>query len=72
MVEIYSNPSLPAPGREQGKTFVQDVTVKTDATGKSSFSLIEPDGVYTATATDPSGNTSAFSNAVGLLAEPAT
>jgi len=72
VVEIFSNPSLPATGYEQGKTFVQDVTLKTDATGKGSFSLTEPNGLYTATATDPNGSTSEFSNAVGVLGLPAT
>src|SRR5262249_44743349 len=43
----------------------QDVTVKTDGTGKGSFSLTEPYGFYAATATDPPGNTSPFSVVVG-------
>jgi hypothetical protein len=64
-VEIYSNPSALAPGQEQGKTFVQEVTVNTDGTGKGTFSVTDPIGYYVATASDPSGNTSAFSNAVG-------
>ncbi len=65
-VEVFSNPSAVRAGDEQGKTFVQDVTVDTDSTGKGTFSVTEPLGFYTATATDPSGNTSAFSNAVGV------
>ena len=52
MVEIFSNPSAPVAGQEQGKTFVQDVTVNTDGTGNGTFSLTEPIGFYTATATD--------------------
>ncbi len=55
-------------GNEQGKTFVQDVTVNTDSSGNGTFSVSEPIGFYTATAIDPSGNTSAFSNAVGSAA----
>jgi hypothetical protein len=55
-------------GHEQGETFIQDVTVKTDASGNGSFSLTEPDAFYTATATDPSGDTSQFSNAAGFVA----
>jgi hypothetical protein len=71
-VEIFSNPSAPALGQEQGKTFVQDVMVTTDGTGKGTFSVTEPDGFYTATDIDPSGNTSAFSNALALTSQPAT
>jgi parallel beta-helix repeat protein len=67
-IEIYSNPSALAPGQEQGKTFVQDVTVNTDGSGKATFSVTEPIGFYAATAIDPSGNTSPFSNAVGSQA----
>ena len=65
---IFSNPSALPAGDEQGKTFVQDVTVNTDSTGKGTFSVTEPIGFYTATAIDPSGNTSSFSNAVGSAA----
>lgn len=64
-VEIFSNPSVAAPGNEQGKTFIQDVTVNTDGSGQGTFSVSEPIGIYTATATNPDGDTSAFSNAVG-------
>jgi hypothetical protein len=71
-VEIFSNPSAPAAGHEQGETFIQDVTVKTDGSGKGSISLNEPDAFYTATATDPSGDTSGFSNAAGTSLQPAT
>jgi hypothetical protein len=71
-VEVFSNPSAVRAGDEQGKTFVQDVTVDTDSTGKGTFSVTEPLGFYTATATDPSDNTSAFSNAVGSPALAAT
>src|SRR5262249_5382751 len=60
-----SNPTAEPPALVQGKTFVQDVTVNTDGTGKGTFSLTLPNGFYVGTATDPSGNTSVFSNAVG-------
>src|SRR5262249_48076737 len=60
VIEIFSNPSAPASGQEQGKTFVQDVTVNTDGSGDGTFSVTEPLGYYTANATDPNGNTSAF------------
>jgi hypothetical protein len=67
-IEIFSNLTAPPAGSEQGKTFIQDVMVKTDSSGKGSFSVTEPTGIYTATATDSSGNTSPFSNATGSQA----
>src|SRR5262249_43832070 len=67
-----SNPTAPEPGKEQGKTFVQDLTVNTDGTGNGTFSVTEPVGYYTATATDPSGNTSVFSNSAGAPSLPAS
>jgi Periplasmic copper-binding protein (NosD) len=39
VVEVFSNPSAPVPGEEQGKTFVQDLTVNTDGSGKGTFSV---------------------------------
>ncbi len=66
VVEVFSNPSAPAPGYEQGKTFVQDLTVNTDGSGKGTFSVNEPDSYYSVTARDPNGNTSSFSNAAGV------
>ena len=42
VVEIFSNPSAPAAGHEQGKTFVQKVTVQTDGSGNGTFSVTEP------------------------------
>jgi CSLREA domain-containing protein len=71
-VEIFSNLTLPTAGQEQGKTFIQDVTVKTDGSGHGTFSVTEPTGIYTGTATDPSGNTSPFSNAIESKALPAS
>ena len=54
-IEIVSNPSAPLAGQEQGKTFIQDVTVDTDSSGMGTFSVTEPLDFYTATATDPLG-----------------
>jgi hypothetical protein len=71
-IEIFSNPSAPTAGQEQGATFIQDVTVHTDGSGNGAFSLLLPAGFYTATATDPNGNTSEFSSAVGAHGLPAT
>jgi CSLREA domain-containing protein len=71
-LEIFSNPSALPAGVEQGRTFVEDVTVDTDSSGKGTFTVTEPIGFYTATAIDPSGNTSPFSNAVGSAAPAAS
>jgi hypothetical protein len=65
VVEIFSNPTTATVGHEQGKTFIQDVVVIPTGSGSGTFSLTFPTGIYTATATDAIGNTSAFSNAVG-------
>jgi Bacterial Ig-like domain (group 3)/Right handed beta helix region len=67
-IEVFSNPSAEPAGEEQGKAFVQAVMVDTDSSGNGTFSVTEPIGFYTATAIDPSGNTSPFSNAVGSQA----
>jgi hypothetical protein len=72
MIEVFSNTSAPASGQEQGHTFVKAVNVTTDNSGKGTFSLTEPIAYYTATATDPGGDTSAFSNSVGVVTLPAT
>jgi hypothetical protein len=66
VVQIFSNPTKPAPSQEQGKTFLQSVTVTTDGSGHGTFSLTEPIGLYfTASVTDPLGDTSQLSAAVG-------
>jgi hypothetical protein len=71
-IEIFSDASTTADGQQQGQTFVEDVTVNTDSTGKGSFSIAEPVGYYAVTATDPSGNTSPFSSVVGSQALAST
>ncbi len=68
-VEIFSNPTAQSGA---GETFVQDVVVTTDGTGQGTFSVSEPTGFYTATATDPSGNTSDFSSVAATLAASLT
>jgi hypothetical protein len=73
VAEIFSNPTKPALGLEEGETFVKAVTVNIDGSGHGDFSLTEPVGqYYTATATDPSNDTSEFSNAVGGASLPAS
>jgi Bacterial Ig-like domain (group 3) len=68
-VEIFSNPTAQS---GEGETFVQDVTVTTDGTGQGTFSVSEPIGFYTATATDPIGDTSDFSAVAVTLAASLT
>ena len=72
VVEIYSNPTVPAAGHEQGQTFVQSVPVTTNSSGVGTFSVTLPTGIYTATATDAAGNTSQFSLATAAPALDAT
>jgi hypothetical protein len=72
VVAIYSNPTLPAVGQEQGKTFVRDVTVVLAASKIGTFSVAEPSGIYTANATDSTGNSSEFSKAISALGLPGT
>jgi hypothetical protein len=61
-LEFFSNPS----GTSQGKTFLGFLKVTTDSQGKASVRAtfvvrVAPGQVITATATDPSNGTSAFS-----------
>ncbi len=67
-VQFFSNAAKDPSGFGQGQTFALTAPVTTNAQGKATFSLNLPGGVssgqwVTATATDPQGNTSAFSNA---------
>ncbi|MEO2025088.1 MAG: G8 domain-containing protein [Fuerstiella sp.] len=68
-LEFFSNDQLDATGHDEGQTVVHSMTVTTNATGIAPFnsdvSLAEALGTFmTATATDPSGNTSEFSAGV--------
>jgi uncharacterized repeat protein (TIGR01451 family) len=65
-IEVFSNTTLPATGQEQGQSFVTTTALATGPGGSGSVSLDEPVTYYTATATDPSNNTSPFSNAAGM------
>ncbi len=71
-IQIFSNAVAPAVGHEQGQTFVGALTVNTDGSGEGTFSVIKPNSFYTATATDPSGNTSEFAAATTAQALPAS
>ena len=64
-IELFSNPA----GTSQGQTYLGFVDVTTNGSGSGSFSYspaspVAPGLNITATATDPSGNTSEFSTAV--------
>ncbi len=70
--EFFSSPSCDASGNGEGKKFVGFTFLTTDANGNAPISVNLPsaslDGPYiTATATDPSNNTSEFSNCVTAL-----
>ena len=62
VIEFYSNPTCGTDA--QGKTYLGETTVTTNASGAASFSIPAGQNV-TATATATGGNTSAFSNCVG-------
>ena len=66
LVELFSNATADASGYGQGQTYLTFADVTTNATGTASFRVATPTAVpvgqfITATATDPSGDTSEFS-----------
>jgi hypothetical protein len=68
-IEFFANPS--APGNVQGKTFLGAINVTTGGGGTASFSAglastVPVGQLITATATDPTGNTSPFSTAFAV------
>jgi len=68
-VELFSNSAADPSGHGEGQSYIDFMTVTTDAVGNRSFSAVFdpplPSGHYvTATATDPDGNTSEFSLAL--------
>jgi CSLREA domain-containing protein len=75
-VEFFSSPTADPSAHGEGQTFLDSVSVTTDANGDASFThtaaAAVPAGQFiTATATDPAGNTSEFSNARQVLAPTA-
>jgi hypothetical protein len=75
LVQFFSNPSADPSGHGQGQSYLGSLTVVTDATGNAIFQgqfKSQPGTVVTATATDPSGNTSEFSSDVALVASQTT
>ena len=72
-VELFANTTVDSTGYGEGEIYLGFVDVTTDGSGNASFSknltVVLPAGAsYTATATDPSGNTSEFSLSHGLVA----
>jgi hypothetical protein len=70
-VEFFANPVCDPSGFGQGEYFLGAALVTTDATGQASFTVtlsvgVDPSQFVTATATDPTGNTSEFSNCVAV------
>jgi titin len=66
VLEFFSNSACDASGHGEGERFLGSTTVLTDGSGNAnfivSFPIAVPSGQFvTATATDPSGNTSEFS-----------
>jgi len=78
VIEFFSNASPDSSGFGEGQTFLRSITVGTDAMCNASFNDVRfstnvPAGQWiTATATDPNGNTSEFSQAVLLTGPTAT
>lgn len=68
-IQFFSSLDLHASGFGQGRQWLGTSTLTTDASGNATFALNVPVAVpagqfVTATATDPTGNTSEFSNAL--------
>ena len=66
-IHLYRNDSCDPTGFGEGQEFVIDLTAATDSSGRLSLQidlagLASPGDFITATATDPAGNTSEFSN----------
>lgn len=77
-VEFFSNQACDPSGFGEGENYLGFTNLTTDGTGKGSFSFSVPTanisgGFFTATATDPNGNTSEFSACTsGVAASPGT
>jgi CSLREA domain-containing protein len=76
-VSFYANPAADPSGYGQGQFYLGSVLVHTDASGNASFTLILPAAttageVLSATATDPNGDTSEFSQDLALQAPAPT
>lgn len=69
-IEIFTNATCDPSGYGEGHRWIRTLTVTTNASGDASFTTlfpatyIDPANFITATATDPSGNTSGFSKCI--------
>ena len=77
-IELFSNDACDPTGFGEGQNFLGFANVTTNASGQGSFTFNVPTanvvgGFFTATSTDPSGNTSEFSAcASGVVSSPGT
>lgn len=74
-VELFANAACDPSGFGEGQTFLGFTTVTTNPSGNATFSAIFVPSVavgklITATATDPNGNTSEFSQCLAVIASP--
>ena len=74
-VDLFRNNRCDPSGYGEGQEYLQTIQMATDGAGQSSFSLdlaglINPGDGITATATDPDGNTSEFSNCAEVNPAP--
>ncbi len=64
-IDIYANAACDPSGQGEGQAYAGSTTVTTDAGGNGAFSAVFPapaaGQIFTATTTDPTGNTSEFS-----------
>jgi CSLREA domain-containing protein len=78
-IELFANDACDPSGYGEGQRFMVDTTATTDGTGSGEFHggvsvssfLLTPGMFITATATDPEGNTSGFSECVPVTAQGA-
>jgi hypothetical protein len=73
-IDFFANPAADPTGFGQGRDFLGSLSVSTNALGNVSFTFsftpFPGEPVLTATATDPSGNTSEFSTSVDAVLTP--
>jgi hypothetical protein len=72
-LQFFSNPTADPSGHGQGQTLLGTITVMTDSSGNASFTAtfspsVPVGQVVSATATDPSGNTSEFAQDLTVVA----
>jgi hypothetical protein len=71
-IQFFADQTADPSGFGQGQTLIGSTTVTTDSNGNASFTVVlsiavTPGQVVSATATDPSGNTSEFSQDVTIM-----